>query len=99
MSYIQNSMSGSKYTLSFCSLTETLLTAPMLSSDDLLDPRSRTSTPQQRAFASAGPLLWNRLPAQIHAQILFGSSSSSAHLLESFIFCLCRCLYCHRQPI
>src|SRR6218665_2631236 len=87
MSYIQNSMSGSKYTLSFCILTETLLTTPTLSSNDLLDRRSRTSTPQQRAFASTGPLLWNRLPAQIHAQIL-SRSSSSAHLLEPVLYFL-----------
>jgi len=30
--------------------------------NDLLVPRSRTSTSQQFDFASAGPLLWNCLP-------------------------------------
>src|SRR6218665_2282894 len=37
--------------------------------NDLLVPRSRTSTSQQCAFASAGPLLWNCLPVKTRAQI------------------------------
>src|SRR6218665_2121981 len=32
--------------------------------NDLLVPRSMTSTSQQCAFASAGPLLWNCLPVK-----------------------------------
>ena len=44
--------------------------------NDLLVPRSRTSTSQQCAFASAGPLLWNCLPVKTHAQILSNSYSS-----------------------
>jgi len=31
---------------------------------EILVPRSRTSTLQQCAFASAGPLLWNCLPVK-----------------------------------
>ena len=36
--------------------------------NDLLVPRSRMSTSQQCAFASAGPLLWNCLPVKTRAQ-------------------------------
>ena len=57
-----------------------------LDSNDLLVPRSRTSTSQQCALDSAGFLLWNRLPAQIHVQILSGSSSPIADLLKFFLF-------------
>src|SRR6218665_1858794 len=35
-----------------------------LDRNDLLVSRSRTSTSQQRAFASAGPLLWNCPPVK-----------------------------------
>src|SRR6218665_639200 len=49
-------------------------------------PRSRTSTSQQCAFASAGPLLWNCLPVKTHAQILSSSLSSTPRLLKSFLF-------------
>src|SRR6218665_3868058 len=49
--------------------------------NDLLVPRSRTSTSQQCAFASAGPLLWNCLPVKACAQILSSSFSST---LKSF---------------
>src|SRR6218665_1307946 len=38
--------------------------------NELLVPRSRTSTSQQCAFSSAGPLLWNCLPVKTRAQIL-----------------------------
>jgi len=37
-------------------------------------------------MASASPLLWSRLPAQISTQILSGSSSSTVRLLKSFLF-------------
>src|SRR6218665_776705 len=53
--------------------------------NDLLVPRSRTSTSQQCAFASAGPLLWNYLPVKTHAQILSSSLSSTPRLLKSFL--------------
>ena len=49
-------------------------------------PRSRTSTSQQCAFASAGPLLWNCLPVKTRAQILSSSLSSTPRLLKSFLF-------------
>ena len=51
-----------------------------------LVPRSRVSTSQQCAFASAGPLLWNCLPVKTHAQILSSSFSSTPRLLKSFLF-------------
>ena len=54
--------------------------------NDLLVPRSRTSTSQQCAFASAGPFLWNCLPVKIRAQILSSSLSSTPRLLKSFLF-------------
>ena len=54
--------------------------------DDLLVPRSTTSTSQQCAFASAGPLLWNCLPVKTRAQILSSSLSSTPRLLKSFLF-------------
>ena len=54
--------------------------------NDLLVPRSRTSTSQQWAFASAGPLLWNCLPVKTRAQILSSSLSSTPRLLKSFLF-------------
>src|SRR6218665_2142250 len=54
--------------------------------NDLLVPRSRTSTSQQCAFASAGPLLWNCLPVKTRAQILSSSLSSPPLLLKSFLF-------------
>ena len=54
--------------------------------NDLLVPRSRTSTSQQCAFASAGPLLWNCLPVKTHAQILSSSLSSTPRLFKSFLF-------------
>src|SRR6218665_1368592 len=54
--------------------------------NDLLVPRSRTSTSQQCAFASAGPLLWNCLPVKSRAQILSSSLSSTPRLLKSFLF-------------
>src|SRR6218665_3236649 len=54
--------------------------------NDLLVPRSRTSTSQQCAFASAGPLLWNCLPVKTRAQILSSSLSSIPRLLKSFLF-------------
>src|SRR6218665_648191 len=53
---------------------------------DLLVPRPRTSTSQQCAFASAGPLLWNCLPVKTRAQILSTSLSSTPRLLKSFPF-------------
>ena len=52
----------------------------------LLVPRSRTSTSQQCSFASAGPLLWNCLPAKVRAQILSDSLSSIPRFLKSFLF-------------
>ena len=52
--------------------------------NDLLVPWSRMSTSQQCAFVSAGPLLWNHLPALIRAQILSVSSSCTLCLLRSF---------------
>src|SRR6218665_698406 len=58
-----------------------------LDRNDLLVPRSsRTSTSQQCAFASAGPLLWNSLPVKTRAQILSSSLSSTPRLLKSFLF-------------
>src|SRR6218665_669075 len=54
--------------------------------NDLLVPRSRTSTSQQCAVASAGPLLWNCLPVKTRAQILSSSLSSAPRLLKSFLF-------------
>src|SRR6218665_1343218 len=48
-----------------------------LDRNDLLAPQARTSTSQQRAFASAGPLLWNCLPVKTRALILSGSFSST----------------------
>src|SRR6218665_2044188 len=54
--------------------------------NDLLVPKSRTSTSQQRAFASAGPLLWNCLPVKTCTQILSSSLSSTPRLLKSFLF-------------
>src|SRR6218665_825248 len=54
--------------------------------NDLLVPRSRTSTSQQCAFASAGPLLWNCLPVKTRAQILSSSLSSTPRLLKPFFF-------------
>ena len=54
--------------------------------NDLLVPRSRTSTSQQCDFASAGPLLWNCLPVKTSAQILSSSLSSTPRLLKSFLF-------------
>src|SRR6218665_419290 len=48
-----------------------------LDRNDFLVPRSRTSTSQQCAFASAGPLLWNCLPVKTRAQILSSSFSPS----------------------
>src|SRR6218665_2763261 len=54
--------------------------------NDLLVPRSRTSTSQQCAFASAGPLLWNCLPVKTRAQILSSSLSSTPRLLNPFFF-------------
>ena len=51
-----------------------------------LVPRSRTSTSQQCAFASAGPLSWNCLPVKTRAQILSSSFSSTPRLLKSFPF-------------
>ena len=54
--------------------------------NDLLVPRSRTSTSQQCAFASAGPLLWNCLSVKTRAQILSSSLSFSPRLLKSFLF-------------
>src|SRR6218665_3509245 len=54
--------------------------------NDLLVPRSRTSTSQQCAFASAGPLFWNCLPVKTRAQILSSSLSSTPRLLKSFLF-------------
>src|SRR6218665_869179 len=54
--------------------------------NDLLVPRSRTSTFQQCAFASAGRLLWNCLPVKTRAQILSTSLSSIPRLLKSFLF-------------
>src|SRR6218665_1892621 len=54
--------------------------------NDLLVPWSRTSTSQQCAFASAGPLLWNCLPVKTRAQILSSSFFSTPHLLKSFLF-------------
>src|SRR6218665_1429965 len=53
---------------------------------DLLVPGSRTSTSQQCAFASAGPLLWNCPPVKTRAQILSSSLSSTSRLLKSFLF-------------
>src|SRR6218665_661454 len=54
--------------------------------NDLLVPRSRTSTSQQCGFASAGPLLWNCLLVKTRAQILSSSLSSTPRLLKSFLF-------------
>jgi len=54
--------------------------------NDLLASRSRTSTSQQCAFASAGPLLWNCLPIKSSAQILSNSFSSTPRLRKSFLF-------------
>src|SRR6218665_2310506 len=54
--------------------------------NDLLVHRSRTSTSQQCAFASAGPLLWNCLPVKTCAQVLSSSLSSTLRLLKSFLF-------------
>ena len=54
--------------------------------NDLLVPRSRTSTSKQCAFASAGPLLWNCLPVKTRAQILSTSLSSTPRILKSFLF-------------
>src|SRR6218665_2380591 len=54
--------------------------------NDLLVPRSRTSTSRQCAFTSAGPLLWNCLPVKTRAQILSSSLSSTQGLLKSFLF-------------
>src|SRR6218665_2385341 len=53
--------------------------------NDLLVPRSRTSTSQQCDFASAGPLLWNCLPVETRARILSSSLSSTPRLLKSFL--------------
>src|SRR6218665_951392 len=52
--------------------------------NDLLVPRSRTSTSQQCAFASAGPLLWNCLLVKARAQILSSSLSYTPRLLKFF---------------
>ena len=52
----------------------------------ILVPRSRMSTSQQCAFASAGLLLWNCLPVKTRAQILSSSLSSTPRLLKSFLF-------------
>ena len=52
--------------------------------NDLLVPRSRMSTSQQRAFASAGSLTWYCLPVKIRAKILFCLFSSTPRLLKSF---------------
>src|SRR6218665_2551021 len=54
--------------------------------NDLLVPTSRTSTSQQCAFASAGPLLWNCLPLKTPPEILSSSLSSTPRLLKSFLF-------------
>src|SRR6218665_3737908 len=54
--------------------------------NDLLVPRSRTSTSQQCAIASTGTLLWNCLPVKTRAQILSSSLSSTPRLLKSFLF-------------
>ena len=57
-----------------------------LDRNDPLVPRSRTSTSQQCAFASAGPLLWNCLPVKTRAQILSTSLSSRPRpLLLAFL--------------
>src|SRR6218665_113654 len=52
----------------------------------LLVRRSRTSTSQQCAFASVGPLLWNCFPVKTSAQILSSSLSPTPRLLKSFLF-------------
>src|SRR6218665_2726391 len=57
-----------------------------LDRNDLLVPRSSTSTSQQCAFASAGPLLWDYLPVKTRAQILSSSFFSTHRLLKSFLF-------------
>ena len=54
--------------------------------NDLLVPRSRTSTSQQCTFASAGPLLWNCLLVKARAQIISSSFSSTHRFLKSFLF-------------
>ena len=55
--------------------------------NDLLAPRPTTSTSQQCAFASAGPLLWNCLPVKTCAQILSSSlSSTTLAFLSPFFF-------------
>ena len=70
----------------FCKLILHFLSAISgcsLDRNDLVS-RSRTSTSQQCTFASAGPLLWNCLPAKICAQILSGLFSSTPCLLKFF---------------
>ena len=63
-----------------------MISPAMLWLYDLLVPRSRTSTSQQCAFASAGPLLWNCLPVKTRSQVLSTSLSSTPRLLKSFLF-------------
>jgi len=57
-----------------------------LDRNDLRVPWSRTSTSQQCAFASAGPLLWNCLPVKTGSQIISSSFSYTPRLLKSFLF-------------
>ena len=54
--------------------------------NDLLVLRSRTSTSQQCAFASAGPLLWNCLPVKTRAQILLARFPLLLVFLNPFFF-------------
>jgi len=53
---------------------------------DLLVPRTRTSMAQHRAYASAGPSLWNDLPSQTRSQILTGGVSATSRCLKTFLF-------------
>src|SRR6218665_372134 len=64
----------------------TIRNQPEITLDICLCLWLRTSTSQQCAFASAGPLLWNCLPVKTHAEILSSSLSSTPRLLKSFLF-------------
>src|SRR6218665_1965487 len=53
--------------------------------NDLLVPRSRTSTSQQCAFASAGPLLWNCLPVKMWGICAATPALSTALLVRKLL--------------
>ena len=49
-------------------------------------PRARTVTMQKRAFAYAGPTLWNNMPEAIHSSALLVSSDTIKKQLKTLLF-------------